>query len=182
MAYAGRTEDARAELHLGIQQLGDPSRWDEVPASALARLLEVAVLLADSEAAELLGQALDGVIAVHGGGGPDDVARYLGQAAVLSGDWQAARSNYTRALEWATSIRHRPEIALTRLALAELLLDEFRVSSSAFGEAEPETRNAKLETRRQALEHLDFAIAEFQAMKMQPSLERALRHKRLLTA
>jgi hypothetical protein len=30
--------------------------------------------------------------------------------------------------------------------------------------------------------HLDFAIAEFREMKMQPSLERALRHKELLKA
>ena len=32
----------------------------------------------------------------------------------------------------------------------------------------------------EALEHLDFAIAEFQEMKMQPSLERALRHRDIL--
>jgi hypothetical protein len=39
--------------------------------------------------------------------------------------------------------------------LAELLLDHY-----------PEERD-------QALEHLDFAIKEFEAMKMQPSLEKA---------
>ncbi len=36
--------------------------------------------------------------------------------------------------------------------------------------------------RTEALTHLDFAIAEFRDMKMQPSLERALRHKELLKA
>jgi hypothetical protein len=30
--------------------------------------------------------------------------------------------------------------------------------------------------------HLDFAIKEFREMKMQPSLERALRHKEILKA
>jgi hypothetical protein len=30
--------------------------------------------------------------------------------------------------------------------------------------------------------HLDFAIAEFRDMKMQPSLERALRHREILRA
>jgi len=35
---------------------------------------------------------------------------------------------------------------------------------------------------KKAIERLDFAIAEFQEMKMQPSLERALRHKGLLKA
>jgi hypothetical protein len=33
-----------------------------------------------------------------------------------------------------------------------------------------------------AIADLDFAIAEFQEMKMQPSLERALRHKDILKA
>ncbi len=33
-----------------------------------------------------------------------------------------------------------------------------------------------------AIEHLDFAIAEFQAMKMQPALERALGRRGLLKA
>ena len=32
------------------------------------------------------------------------------------------------------------------------------------------------------VEHLDFAIREFQEMKMTPSLERALRHRELLKA
>ena len=68
------------------------------------------------------------------------------------------------ALEVCTKVRFRPEIALTRLGLAELLLDHY-----------PDERPA-------AIEHLDFAIAEFGEMKMQPSLERALRHRELLKA
>ena len=36
--------------------------------------------------------------------------------------------------------------------------------------------------RTDALEHLDFAISEFREMKMQPSLERALRHRDILKA
>jgi hypothetical protein len=54
-------------------------------------------------------------------------------------------------------MRFRPELALTRLQLAELLLEHY-----------PEERAA-------ALEHLDFVINEFRQMKMQPSLERALK-------
>ena len=53
-------------------------------------------------------------------------------------------------------IRFRPEIALTRLELAELLLEHY-----------PDEHDA-------AIEHLDFAIAELRDMKMQPALERAL--------
>ena len=36
--------------------------------------------------------------------------------------------------------------------------------------------------KARAMAHLDFAISEFREMKMQPSLERALRHKGLLGA
>jgi len=48
--------------------------------------------------------------------------------------------------------------------MAELLLDHY-----------PDQRAA-------AIEHLDFVIGEFRDMKMQPSLERALRHKEVLRA
>ncbi len=51
---------------------------------------------------------------------------------------------------------------LTRLQLAELLLDNHP------------------ERRAEAQAHLDFSIAEFRAMKMTPSLERALRRKGVL--
>ena len=36
--------------------------------------------------------------------------------------------------------------------------------------------------KKEVLDHLDFAVKEFQDMKMQPSLERALRHKEILKA
>jgi hypothetical protein len=55
-------------------------------------------------------------------------------------------------------------LALTSLRLAELLLEHY------------------LDERDAAIEHLDFAIGEFREMKMQPSLERALRHRGLLKA
>ena len=38
------------------------------------------------------------------------------------------------------------------------------------------------EEKSEALGHLDFAIGEFRDMKMQPSLERALKHKEILGA
>jgi uncharacterized protein (DUF924 family) len=57
-----------------------------------------------------------------------------------------------------------PELALTRLQLVELLLEHYPKEKS------------------EAIAHLDVAIAEFRDMKMQPSLERALRHKEILKA
>ena len=47
----------------------------------------------------------------------------------------------------------RPELALTRLQLAELLLEHYP------------------NEKKEAIEHLDFCIKEFRDMKMQPSLE-----------
>jgi uncharacterized protein (DUF924 family) len=55
-------------------------------------------------------------------------------------------------------------LALTRLQLAELLLEYYPQEKS------------------EAIAHLYFAIPEFRDMKMQPSLERALRHKEILKA
>ena len=57
-----------------------------------------------------------------------------------------------------------PAHPLTRLQLAELLLEHYP------------------EERAEALDHLNFAIAEFREMKMQPSLERALGHNDILGA
>ena len=91
-------------------------------------------------------------------------ARHLGAAAALLGEPEKARAYYDQALEAAAKIRFRPEIALTRLQLAELLLDNYP------------------DERTEALEHLDFAIGEFREMKMQPSLERALGRKEVLSA
>src|SRR6266516_4742575 len=52
------------------------------------------------------------------------VARLLGATAALNGDRLAARAYYVQALESAGKIGFRPEIALTHLQLAELLLEE----------------------------------------------------------
>jgi len=77
---------------------------------------------------------------------------------------EEACSHYQEAIRACTEMRFRPELALTRLQLAELLLEHYQDEKS------------------EALEHLDFAINEFREMKMQPSLERALRHKEILGA
>ena len=76
-------------------------------------------------------------------------------------------------------IGFRPEIALTRLGMAELLLAEAE-DVGAIHESPPQ--RTEQDIRREANEHLDFAIGEFRAMKMTPSLQRALRHKEILKA
>jgi DNA-binding NarL/FixJ family response regulator len=62
-----------------------------------------------------------------------------------------------QALEAAGKIRSRPELALTHLRLAELLLEV-----------------ADDNARSEGQEHLDIAIPELRDMKMQPALARAL--------
>ena len=75
-----------------------------------------------------------------------------------------ARKYYDEAIKVCTEMPFRPELALTRLQLAELLLEHYP------------------QEKKEAVEHLDFAIKEFREMKMQTYLERALRHKEILKA
>jgi class 3 adenylate cyclase len=90
---------------------------------------------------------------------PICVARLLGRAASLLGDPQAGRQYLEQARTVTEKINFRPELALSRLELAELLLEHYP------------------DERIEALEHLDFSIRELRAMAMQPALERALRRK-----
>jgi len=82
------------------------------------------------------------------------VPRQLAAASVLTGDLAAAHSYGERALETASKIGFRPDIALTHLQLAEILLNEGK--------------------RGQAQQHLDIAIPELNEMQMQPARMRAL--------
>jgi DNA-binding NarL/FixJ family response regulator len=66
-----------------------------------------------------------------------------------------ARGFYLQAVEVCRKSRFRPELALTCLDLADLLLKHYP------------------DERTEALRHLDYVIVEFGAMHMQPSLERA---------
>ena len=144
---------------------GIASAEDEAPAWWDIPLLEAAVLVGHKQAADLLMRRFVGCkLRTTGSYYTTCIARHLGAAAALLGRPEEARAHYQEALKVATEMRFRPEIALTRLQLAELLLEHYP------------------EEKAEALEHLDFAIAEFRDMKMQPSLERALKHKEILGA
>jgi len=131
----------------------------------LVLLLETAALARHTRAAEVLLNLLAGaVFKTTGLYSPTCAARHLGAAAALLGRHQEARKHYREAIKVCTEMRFRPELALTRLQLAELLLEHYQ------------------KERAEALGHLDFAIKEFRDMKMQPWLERALRRKEILEA
>jgi eukaryotic-like serine/threonine-protein kinase len=127
--------------------------------------LEAAVLVGHRQAAEMLLKRLDVPgLYTTGISFPTCVPRHLGGAAALLERYDEARKYYLEAIKVCTEMPFRPELALSKLQLAELLLEHYP------------------EEKKEALEHLDFAIKEFTEMKMQPSLERALRQKKILKA
>jgi tetratricopeptide (TPR) repeat protein len=163
LAHLGRDAEAAKILEqCVVARPGIGSAGDETPAINDILCLEAAVLVKHRQAAELL------LNRFAGGSSPlfayvqTCTARHLGGASALLGKYDEARKYYQEAIKVCTEVKFRPEIALTRLQLAELLLEHYP------------------DEKKEAVEHLDFAIKEFREMKMQPSLERALRHKEIL--
>jgi DNA-binding CsgD family transcriptional regulator len=157
LAYLGRIDQARkilAEILAGLESRPKTqitSYW----LSTL--LLEAAVVSGDKAAARVLLDLNKGVERRLAKPLFVLVPRQLAGAAALLGDFERAKAGYIEAIEFCQRISYRPELALSRLDLAHLLLQHY-----------PGERSA-------AFEHLDFAIAEFEAMGMQPPLKRALR-------
>ncbi len=165
-ADLGRHEEARS-IYERFADLGSPS--DESALALLVCTLEAAILGHDQPTVRVLVPRLALLadqlcLSGHGPGFGGSVARLLGAASALLGQPDDARAYYQQAIKVCARVRFRPEIAITRLHLAEVLLEHYP-------EEQPE-----------AQQHLDFAIEELRAMKMQPALERALRHKGLLKA
>jgi tetratricopeptide (TPR) repeat protein len=166
LAHLGRYSEVAEMLErLVVARPGIGSAQDEtVPFFDIAAL-QAAVLVGHRPAAELLLHRLAGSSIITSGLWLTTcTGRHLGAAAAFLGRPDEARKHYQEAIKVCTEMKFRPELALTRLQLAELLLEHYP------------------KERAEALEHLDFAIAEFRDMKMQPSLERALRHKEILKA
>ena len=163
-AHLGQTNEAHQALQ-GL--LATPSfsiENEDLPTTRLILLLEIAILAGDMERCSVLAERLAPIANLSSAFVSSCPARHLAAAAALLGEPDKARKYYHQALEAAGKIRFRPEIALIRLQLCELLLDHYP------------------DERAEALEHLDFAIGEFRDMKMQPYLERALSHRDILKA
>ena len=166
LAHLGRdTEAAEILEQFVVNRPGIGSAEDETLAWEDIMYLEAAVLTGHRQAASLLLELFAGgfspfiiTIAIT------CTARHLGGAAALLERYDEARKYYQEAIRVCTEMAFRPELALSRLQLAELLLEHYP------------------DEKKEALEHLDFVIKEFREMKMQPSLERALRHKDILKA
>ena len=160
-ALDGRVEEGLDLFRRSMEEGGQGEEGDETRASYLLGRLNLAVLVGDREAAQGLYGRL-GVLSDQsmshrpGQQVSPPIPRVLGGAAALLGEYQAARMHYDKALELMGRMRFRPELAMTHLWLAELLLEHYP------------------DERAEGQEHLDTAIAELRDMKMQPALERAL--------
>ncbi len=155
-----------AEMRAIRERFGDVGAdTDESAIFNLVNLLEASLGVGDAETAGALMRRLAplaGYLSLRTG--DVSIGRLAGEAAALLGQPEAAHGYYAQALEVCERVRFRPEIALTRFDLAELLLQ------------------GTPEEKAQAREHLEFAIGEFREMKMKPALERALGHKQVLKA
>ncbi len=165
-AYLGRKEKVSEILDkYVVNRPGFGTDEDETRDWVEGLFLESAVVAGHRRAAEMmLNRLKDTGLYTTGNHFPTCIIRHLGGAAALLDRYDEARKHYTEAIRVCTEMPFRPELALTRLQVAELLLEHYPAE------------------KKEALEHLDFAIKEFREMKMQPLLERALRHKEILKA
>ncbi|HEY93377.1 MAG TPA: hypothetical protein G4O15_00365, partial [Dehalococcoidia bacterium] len=162
-AYRGQMEEMSSFLDYWKGQDKNISAHTVAHVNILA--LEGAVLAGDHQAAEyVLNELKDSGLYTSGFWYPTCVPRHFGNAAALLERYDEAREHYKTAFRVCTEMNFRPELALTHLNFAELLLDHFP------------------KEKAEAIEHLDFSIQEFREMKMQPSLERALGRKDILKA
>jgi len=166
LAHLGQVSEANENLEWMLARRPNITSTDDMTQAWLdIAYLEAAVLVENRQATELFLQRFaSNTLSTTGVLWLTCIARHLGGAAALLERYDEARDHYKEALRVATEMRIRPELALTRLQLAELLLEHYP------------------DEKAEALEHLDFAIKEFREMKMKPSLERALRHKEILGA
>ena len=166
LAHLGRVAEVEALLEQLVLARPDfGTEQDETRTWSDVVLLEAAVLVQHQEAARRLHQRLrDSQLLTTGMYYPTCIGRHLGAAAALLGQPAQARSHYEAALAGAQRLRFRPEVALVRLGLADLL------------------RDGNVREHPEALAHLDLAIPELDAMQMQPALARALRLRDRLSA
>ena len=205
LAYLGRVSECQQAVAEFLGGTGVGFR------EGLITALDAAVLIADVDHAVPLAAQLADAFSPNLIGNPElscaSVGRVLGGAAALAGQLDQAEDYSRQAIAACERARFRPELALTRLQLAEVLSAKAsepnenqadaltptpstgspnapmnRGSESAGRTGQALSQREREALRHEALGHLDFAIDEFRAMKMQPALERALRHKGLLHA
>jgi len=157
VSICGNEEAAAILKKYIVTRPGIGSTDDETPYYIDIQLLQAALRIGHCHAADLILRRFADCAMLITNSLPTCIPRHLGAAAALLGRPEEARRYYDEAIKVTTEMPFRPELALTRLQLAELLLEHYPAEKA------------------DALERLDFAIREFREMKMQPSLERALK-------
>jgi hypothetical protein len=159
MAHLGQTRHGRQLLNEIMAERGiGPEDDGNVAMTDLLPLLEASVILRQPGAAAILYERLksaSGLVEAHAAT-MTSVGRHLGAACVLLGDPAMARAHYDQAIVVCNQIDFRPEVAVLRLQLGELLLRFF-----------PNERDA-------ARSSLEIAATECAAMGIEPARVRAL--------
>ncbi len=157
-AMCGRREEARTAMDKAlVREKSNGEEWtDRV---TLMALLYAATQLEEREVVASLLPRLEDAVRYSHNNMALTTGRVLGTASMLLGDAEQARLQFEDALAVARNLPSRPEVALVRSEMARLLFEHF-----------PEERAA-------AIEHLNEASREFQAMGMTPALEEAMRLK-----
>jgi DNA-binding CsgD family transcriptional regulator/tetratricopeptide (TPR) repeat protein len=175
LAQVGRWDQAQEILDRILARWRARPPGSDIVAAHVQQVLELAILLRDQSGAAFVSGLLAPVAHIINDRGCDltCIARHLGDAAALLGDVDQASEYYDHALEMCRRVGFRPEIALIHLGIAELGVRDPRHPTRT----SPRQRAARSLVEpdlRVPLDHLDFAIQEFQAMGMRPALERAL--------
>jgi class 3 adenylate cyclase len=174
LAHAGRISEANGLLSAfaSARDLGSPD--DPSSAVLLRFLLEAAVVARNSEIAALIlpRMAPLGNIVHTEAWMPYCIGRLAGGAAALLDKVGEAYDLYHQGLEVCERLSFRPEIALCRLELAELLLGP-KISDQLGSIGDGAFSLDQLQAEGQ--QHLIIATEMLREMQMTPFLERALR-------
>jgi DNA-binding CsgD family transcriptional regulator len=160
LAYLGHLAEVKAHLdEFVLARAGFGTHEDETPIYMDVFRLEAAILVGHRAAAARL---LDRIASAEsyvttGVRLPTCIARHLAAAAALLGRREEARAHYQMALVASRAMPFRPEVALSSLGFAELLLTSYP------------------KERAEALRYLEFAQLELRALGMAPAVAHAAR-------
>ena len=157
LAYQGKIDEVKSilDVHV-IKRPNIGSNEDETPVWHDILFLESAILTKHRKSVEYLFKRLDGCEYCNTSRFfITSIPRHLGAAASMLGETKKAKYHYLKSISICENMRFRPELALSRFQLAELLFEYYP------------------DEKENAVEHLDCAIDEFKEMNMQPSLEKA---------
>jgi tetratricopeptide (TPR) repeat protein len=126
-AHLGRREEVSDILEEQVMKRPDiGTDKDETRFWSDVLYLEAALLVNHRKSAKMLSGRLKGIILLTTGFRfPTCIARHLSGAAALLGKYDEARKHYQEAIKVCTEMSFRPELALSRLQLAELLLEHY---------------------------------------------------------